>query len=169
MFKIADFKIGLFFLIFALAFAFLLVPTIEEEGAYSSKEKIKYYTLGPRFFPYLSSSLIGLFSILLIAKSLRHKPQQRDGNKLRRAKNEFRPVLTFMAIGTGYIAILPYLGVALATPLCLFSLFWYFGVRKWSWILFFTVGVTIFIYAVFEKLMDIPLPAGILGKLWIFS
>lgn len=172
MFKIADFKIAVFFLICASVFGFLLVPTIEEEWSHSPKGKgLSYtsYTLGPRFFPYLSASLMGLLSLLLLVKSLRSKKRHTEENKLPRPKSEFQPVLVFMATGTGYIAFLSYLGVALATPLCLLALFWYFGLRKWSWILLLTIGVTIFIYAIFEKLMGIPLPQGILGRLWSFS
>lgn len=169
MFKILDFKIGIFFLIFSLVFGLLLVPTIEENWSYSPKAKVQSYTLGPRFFPYLSASLMGLLSILLMAKSLYAKKQHAEENKLLRSKSGFQPVLVFMVIGSGYIAFLPYLGVALATPLCLLTLFWYFGVRKWIWILLFTIGVTIFIYVVFEKLMGIPLPQGDLHRLWSFS
>lgn len=169
MFKIADFKIAVFFLIFALVFGFLLVPTIKEDWSHSPKGKAYSYALGPRFFPYLSASLMGLLSILLMAKSLRQKSSPPSENKLARQKNEFRPVLIFMGIGTGYIATLSYLGVVLATSLCLLALFWYFGMRRWIWVLLFTTGVTIFIYAVFEKLMGIPLPPGILGRIWTFS
>ncbi len=169
MFKTADFKIGIFFLIFASVFAFFLVPTIEEDWSHSPKGKVQSYTLGPRFFPYLSACLTGLLSLVLIVRSFRQKAPPVDESKLPSPKKESRPVLFFMIVGTVYIYILPYLGVALATPLCLLSLFWYFGFRKWSWILAFTIGVTIFIYGVFEKLIGIPLPAGFVGRLWTFS
>jgi len=169
MFKFRDLKIGLFFLSFSLIFAFLLVPTIQEDWAHSSKGRIQSYTLGPRFFPYLAAGLMGLLSIMLIVQNLRPHKLKINEDKLPPRKNEFYPVLAFMSMGMAYIIILPFIGVPLATPLCLFCFFWYFGNRNLTWILLFAMGVTVFIYGVFEKLMGIPLPMGILNRLWTFS
>jgi integral membrane sensor domain MASE1 len=72
--------------------------------------------------------------------------------------------LAFMGIGFGYIAVLPYLGVILATPLCLAVYFRYFEFHRWIWILLLSIGVTAIIYYCFAKLMMVPLPMGFLER-----
>lgn len=77
-------------------------------------------------------------------------------------KEQLKPVLVFMGVGTIYILSLSFLGVLIATPLCLIVFFWYFDLRKWVWILPLAAGITALIYICFEKLMMVPLPKGFL-------
>ncbi len=160
--KPADLRIGLFFLSAALFFAFLLVPTISEDWRQSKIEDVEFFTIGPRFFPYLSAGIMGLLSLLLIFDGLLRKRAGPGEAKTPSPKPPLRPVLAFMGIGCGYIAVLPYLGVILATPLCLAAYFWYFEFHRWMWTLLLAIGVTVIIYYCFAKLMMVPLPMGFL-------
>jgi putative tricarboxylic transport membrane protein len=162
MLKILDVKIGLFFLILALVVAFLLVPTIGQDWRQSKAADVEFFTVGPRFFPYLSAGIMAFLSLLLILGGLRQRRSGLDEPSPVPQRGQLNPVLAFMGIGTGYIAALPFLGVAVATPICLAAFFWYFELRRWTWILLFSIGVTIAIYYVFEKLMGVPLPMGFL-------
>lgn len=155
-------KIGLFFLSAALFFTFLLVPTISEDWRQSKIEDVEFFTIGPRFFPYLSAGIMGLLSLLLIFDVLLLKRAGAGETETPPPQPSLRPVLAFMGIGFGYIAVLPYLGVILATPLCLAVYFWYFEFHRWIWTLLLSIGVTAIIYYCFAKLMMVPLPMGFL-------
>jgi putative tricarboxylic transport membrane protein len=162
MFKSLDIKIGLLFLTLALVVALLLVPTISEDWRQSTAGDAEFFTVGPRFFPYLSAGIMAFLSLLLIFEGLRQRHSRADETQPTLKKAQLNPALAFMGIGTGYIAALPLLGVAIATPLCLAAFFWYFELRRWGWTLLFSIGVTVVIYYVFEKLMGVPLPMGFL-------
>jgi putative tricarboxylic transport membrane protein len=162
MLKILDVKIGFLFLIFALVVALLLVPTIGQDWRQSKAVDVEFFTVGPRFFPYLSAGIMALLSLLLIIGGLRQRRAGLDEPRPMLKREQLYPVLAFMGIGTGYIAALPFLGVAMATPICLAAFFWYFELRRWGRILLFSIGVTIAIYYIFEKLMGVPLPMGFL-------
>jgi hypothetical protein len=153
---------GLFFLCAALLFASLLVPTISEDWRQSKIEGMEFFTIGPRFFPYLSAGIMGLLSLLLIFEGLLRKRAGTGKAETPSSQPSLRPVFAFMGIGFGYIVVLPYLGVILATPLCLAVYFWYFEFRRWIWTLLLSIGVTGIIYYCFAKLMMVPLPMGFL-------
>ncbi len=142
--------------------AFFLVPTIEQDWQHPAHGERQFYTLGPRFFPYLSAGLMAFLATLLILGSLRRRTTL--GGRERKeasAKGELRPVLAFMGIGTAYIMALPLLGTALATTFCLIGLFRYFGFRSWVWGLILAGGISMLIYFIFEKMMGVPLPVSI--------
>jgi hypothetical protein len=160
--KQANLRIGLFFLSAALLFASLLVPTISEDWRQSKMEGVEFFTIGPRFFPYLSAGIMGLLSLLLIFDGLLRKRSGTGEAETPPPQPSLRPVFAFMGIGFGYIAVLPYLGVILATPLCLAVYFWYFELHRWIWSLLLSIGVTAIIYYCFAKLMLVPLPMGFL-------
>ena len=162
MFKTLDVKIGLLFVIFALVLVLFLVPTIGQDWRQSTAADVEFFTVGPRFFPYLSAGIMALLSLLLIIEGLRQRSSGASATRPVIRQDSLNPVLAFMGVGTGYLAALPFLGVAIATPLCLAAFFWTFELRRWGWILLFSIGVTIAIYYIFEKLMGVPLPMGFL-------
>jgi putative tricarboxylic transport membrane protein len=157
-----NFKIGILFLTFALIWMVFLVPTIGEDWRQSTIRDIEFFTVSPRFFPYLSAGIMGILSLLLLLESLLSGKAKEEDPPNSPSKIQLKPVLVFMGIGIGYIAALPFLGVMVATPLCLAACFWYFKFRRWGWILLLSIGVTVIIYYCFEKLMMVPLPRGLL-------
>jgi hypothetical protein len=162
--KRTNLRIGLFFLSAALLFASLLVPTISEDWRQSKIEEVEFFTIGPRFFPYLSAGIMALLSLLLIFDGLLPKVPGPGEAETASPQPPLRPVLAFMGIGFGYIVVLPFLGVILATPLCLAAYFWYFEFHRWIWILLLAIGVTVIIYYCFARLMMVPLPMGFLER-----
>jgi integral membrane sensor domain MASE1 len=162
--KRTNLRIGLFFLSAALLFASLLVPTISEDWRQSKIEEVEFFTIGPRFFPYLSAGIMALLSLLLIFDGLLPRVPGPGEAQTTSPQPPLRPVLAFMGIGFGYIAVLPYLGVILATPLCLAVYFRYFEFHRWIWTLLLSIGVTVVIYYCFAKLMMVPLPMGFLER-----
>ena len=162
MLKNINFRIGLFFLLLSVLFGIFLVPTVGEDWRKTAGADVEFFTVGPRFFPYLCAGIMALLSTLLMVDSVL---KIKSGAKRSRPpihKEQLKPVLVFMGIGTIYIFSLSFLGVLIATPLCLIVFFWYFDLRKWAWILPLAVGITALIYICFEKLMMVPLPNGFL-------
>ena len=160
MFKYLNFKVGLFFLVFALLFAIFIVPTVSDDWRKTAGADVEFFTIGPRFFPFLTAGIMALLSVLLIIDTA---SQARSGVKPPPSplnREQLKPVLVFMSIGLVYIFSIPFLGVLLATPLCLTAYFRYFDIRKWRWVLLLAIGITVVIYLCFEKLMMVPLPRG---------
>ena len=162
MLKDLDFKIGLFFLAFALLFAVVIVPTVGEDWRQSTVGDVEFFTVGPRFFPFLTAGIMGILAILLMVGSLLRQKSGAAESRVPINKEQLKPVLVFIGIGLLYIISLPLLGVIVATPVCLMVYFWYFDLRKWVWVLLLSIGITAVIYICFEKLMMVPLPLGFL-------
>jgi len=161
--KNLDFMIGLFFLAMALLFAIFMVPTIGEPWSGILEEEEEFYTVGPRFFPYLASGIVAACSLLLLVKSRREDRSSESVPITSFTLDQIKSAGAFVGIGLVYILLLHPLGVVVATPLCLASFFWYHGTRGWVGLLLVPLTVTAAIYIVFEKFMMIPLPEGILG------
>jgi len=164
MFKSINFRIGLFFLTFALFIIVFMVPTISEEWRQASTADVEFFTIGPRFFPYLATGIIGFLSVILIVQSWL---QHRSGSTPPRSvftRDALKAVLISTGIGMSYIVLIPLLGVILVTPLCLAAYFWYFGLRRWVWIVAVPLVLTAFIYVSFVKFMMVPLPMGLLER-----
>ena len=162
MIKDLDFKIGFFFLAFALFFASVIVPTVGEDWRQSTVGGVEFFTVGPRFFPFLTAGIMGILAILLMIGSFLREKAGAAESRVPIHKEQLKPVLVFIGIGIVYVASLPFLGVLLATPVCLMLYFWYFDLRKWVWVLLLSIGITAAIYLCFEKLMMVPLPMGFL-------
>ena len=162
MLKSLDFIIGLFFFVLAVLFGLFIVPTIGEDWRETAGADIEFFTIGPRFFPYLSAGIMALLAALLAGNSILQARSGAAGPLPPIRKEQLKPVLVFMCIGTVYILSLSFLGVIIATPICLIAYFWYFDLRKWIWILPLAVGITALIYICFEKLMMVPIPKGFL-------
>jgi hypothetical protein len=164
MFKSINFRIGLFFLAFALFVIVFMVPTISEEWRQASTADVEFFTIGPRFFPSVATGIIGFLSVILIVQSwLRHRtPSTPPGSVFTRGA--LKAVLISTGIGMSYIVLIPLLGVILVTPLCMAAYSWYFGLRRWVWIVIVPIVLTAFIYVSFGKFMMVPLPMGFLER-----
>jgi hypothetical protein len=164
MFKSVNFRVGLFFLAFSLFVALFIVPTISEEWRQASTADVEFFTVGPRFFPYIAVGIIGLLSAILMLQSWF---QYRTRSSLPRSvftSGTLKVVLTSIGIGVAYIVSIPLVGVILTTPFCLAAYFWYFGLRRWVWIVVVPIVLTAFIYFCFAQLMMVPLPMGPLER-----
>ncbi|HLO12920.1 MAG TPA: tripartite tricarboxylate transporter TctB family protein [Pseudoneobacillus sp.] len=116
--------------------------------------------VGAAYFPkMLSFILIGL-SILLFIQSLREpKSEQSDSSS---QTNNWKK--TFLGIvGTiVYTFIFHYIGFYIATILFLFAMMWMLGFKKIVVSIILSIGITLFIYVVFEMLLQVPIPKGVL-------
>jgi hypothetical protein len=117
------------------------------------------YGPGPGFFPLvLGSGLILMGAAVAIGAWKRREGATRFDGQLR------KPLLVAGAMA-GYLAVLDFLGFAIATVLFLFTLIHWVESRK-AWLaLTLAVSITLGLYLVFDTLLKTSLPPGILK--WI--
>lgn len=137
-----------------LLFVFLAVPSIT--GDWQQGEQARYFTVGPRLFPYISGTLVTIFAVLIVLKP--------DGvHKL----NDFlqpgaaRKALFAIALAFAYVALLEPVGFIVASVLALFTFFIGFGERRWKLIVPIAVVVPIAVSAMFAGFFKVALPPGI--------
>lgn len=114
--------------------------------------------VGPGFFPRLIVNGLILMSLVLIAAAFR--PGQ--------AAEEAGPPTSWRRTILGFVCMFVFLalvylgGFHLATPVFLLGFMWLFGYRKPIASILVAVLVTLFIYLIFETVLQVPLPAGVL-------
>ncbi|WP_126425430.1 tripartite tricarboxylate transporter TctB family protein [Brevibacillus marinus] len=114
--------------------------------------------VGPSFFPRLIAGGLVLLSLIMIAGSFRHR---QDNDKDAAPTLWGRTILGFVCM-FAFLALIYIGGFHLATPLFLFGFMWLYGYRKPMASILVAVLVTLFIYFIFEVLLQVPLPAGVL-------
>jgi len=95
--------------------------------------------------------------------SIAHDEQVKESDKEREGSKKIGVIkmLVGALICVLYTVFLGIAGYALATPVMLAIFFWVLGVRNWFKISGFSVGITLAMYVVFAKLLDVVLPAGV--------
>ncbi len=137
-----------------LLFVFLAVPSIT--GDWQQGEQARYFTVGPRLFPYISGILVTLFAFLIAIKP--------DGDN--KISDFLKPGAAKMAVfaivlAFVYIALLEPLGFIIASVLALFTFFIGFGERRWKMIVPIALVVPIAISAMFSGFFKVQLPPGL--------
>lgn len=114
---------------------------------------------GPDFFPkVLASILIGL-SILLFISTVLSKEDSVVGLFEIYALKAYTTMLALVI----YMVLLNIIGFIFATPIFLFGLIRFYGMKHYPKIVLSAIVVTAAIYSVFKLLLAVPLPTGILG------
>ena len=116
------------------------------------------YGPGPGFFPLvLGSALVVMGGAVAVSGWMRRENASFDG--------QLRKPLLVAGILAGYLAVLDFLGFAIATVLFLFTLIHWVESRK-AWLaLTLAVSITLGLHLVFDTLLKTALPLGILK--WI--
>lgn len=141
--------------ILSLLFLTIAVPGIS--GDWQSGADARYFTVGPRFFPYIAGSLTLVFGILIALSP----PGQNKINAIKdpKARNN---VLLALGLAFGYVALLEVLGFTPATVLALTAFFLSFDERRWYLIVPIAVGVPLVTKYAFMKAFMLELPPGLL-------
>lgn len=142
--------------ILSVLFLAVAVPSIS--GDWQTGAGARYFTVGPRLFPYIAGALTLLFAVLLVVK-----PTMRDNASELRDPAARNNVLLAMAIALGYVALLGVLGFTLTSFLALFAFLVGFGNRNWLLIVPLCVVLPIAVRFMFLKGFALELPAGVLG------
>lgn len=115
---------------------------------------------GPKVFPYLAAGIIILTGTLLVVR----KPGE-GSSKPYLTKAEWKKFAVLLAVYVAYAVLLGLCGFLIATPICLFVTSTLFSAGKkiavWKRLLYSAL-VTLAIYALFAKALQVVLPAGTL-------
>ena len=75
--------------------------------------------------------------------------------------------LGFMAGGVAYAATLPLLGFLIGTPIAIAAALWALRFRKPALVVAAAIGYTVVAFLVFNQLLSVPLPLGLLSDLLV--
>jgi hypothetical protein len=152
-----DLVLSLVLLAFALILLLWLIPSYIAE--YTTGDQ----GLSPRFFPYLISLTIGLFSLLLFGRTVR-------GKKILPAtpmeKTIDRSKIICIILLVAYQQAIELIGLAPASFLALVGLMVLYGFSNWLVIGFFSAALVTLLSLFFENVAQVPLPRGILFEGW---
>lgn len=120
--------------------------------------------IGPGFFPSILSGLLVLFSGSLLVKAVLSRAQAPDETPQITTEGRWRGALTLVATVV-FVAVMESLGFIPTAISFLTLMMLVMGKRKPLAILVFPTLVTVGIWLVFEKLLHLSMPSGILEGL----
>lgn len=112
--------------------------------------------LGPGFFPVFLGILLVALSFLLLLQTRKKS----DSTSFILTESTKRVIIS-SAIILAYLVGINILGFLIATPIFLFSIMWYFTVRKKATLIIVSLAATGILYFVFLKLLSVSLPTGL--------
>lgn len=122
----------------------------------------KVLLLGPSFFPTVLAAGLGIFSLLLLTAALRGKSRPSTDPFSIKDPGVHRAGISLLAVIV-YCLVLGVLGFILTSTVYLFGLMYLLKRRDYLKMAAVSLGVTLLIYGIFNRLLDISLPAGFLG------
>ncbi len=127
----------------------------------SRLERTMKMGIGIGFLPFVMSLAIGGLSIALLVSILRGRAEIKD-------KPVFQPdgrsrVFFVVALLMGYLLLIEWIGYAPATFAYLAATIIFLRRERIVNAVFLSVGLTVFLYAIFRLWLKSPLPAGFLG------
>ena len=120
--------------------------------------------IGPGFFPSILSGLLILFSCVLVVKALRGGGQHASDVPATTGEGKVRGLLALVAT-IAFVAVLEPLGFIPSAIVFLTLMMLVMGKRKPLPILLAPTLVTVGVWLVFEKLLHLSMPPGILEGL----
>jgi hypothetical protein len=119
---------------------------------------IGWGTEGPRagFFPFYVALLILLSSIINIVQAFATVPRDR----LFAEWGQLRQVISVVIPTAIYVALIPYIGIYVASALLIAFFMKWLGRYQWPQILALSIGVPLVTFAIFERWFLVALPKG---------
>lgn len=115
---------------------------------------------GPFFFPAIAAFLLGGLSLALLFKGAR---QGESGGKGVQGKRIWGRTIWIIAWSAIYGATIEPLGYLLSTGMVTFALLAYFNRRDWTFNTVLSVVTAVSIFVLFDTLLKVSMPRGILG------
>jgi putative tricarboxylic transport membrane protein len=132
--------------------AVLLFETSQLHGSNVSNE------LGPKFFPYICLILTVIASLVLLVKSLFQKEEKKGGDK---KDSSMKEAMIFYALIFLAIIIVYICGFLVGMIIGSIIVLWWTKWQPLKAALFSAISVGV-IYIIFEKMLLVPLPKGML-------
>ena len=121
---------------------------------------------GPGAIPkILSAGLVVLGLILAIGGFLtKKKPEEKLVTR-----QELVLTLIMTGICVAYIILLPIIGYVIATPLLIAAILFTVGSRKWTTLVFVSLGASLVLFVLFYSLLRVNLPLGFMKNMlrWV--
>ena len=113
--------------------------------------------LGPDFFPKITAIILGILATILFFK--KEENEESVFTFPRSAVPLFVGGLITLVL---YVFLIEFIGFTISTVLLTFSWMWLMGIRKWVTLIAASILISVGIGAVFEFLLSVPIPHGIL-------
>jgi len=139
-------------------------------GADTISRSVLSGNVGADGLPKLLAVTLGVLSLIMIVQeraNLRRRSPDRTVESDEAAPpprggiRQHVAAAGILAIGAGYVFVLPYAGYAVSVALLLFAVAWYHGKRSLPGVLAFSiVGAAVF-HLIFVVLLNVSMPAGL--------
>src|SRR5690625_2400849 len=117
-------------------------------------------------WPTLFSIILILLAVGLYVHAIRHSKKTDTSNEEKPTLSEFIVFFIIVIAVFIFILLLQKVGfIVLSIPL-IGGLMWYTGYRKISNIIYISIGTTVLITIIFQILLKVPVPQGILQNLF---
>lgn len=120
--------------------------------------------IGPGFFPSLMSATLFFFSAILLVNALRGRSKG-DLQPLRLSDKGVQRGLILLAAAVGFVLLLEPLGFIPTALVFLTLMMFVMGMRKPAMLLFVPAGITLGVWGLFEKVLHLSMPAGVLSSI----
>jgi putative tricarboxylic transport membrane protein len=123
--------------------------------------------LGPKTYPEILLGILGVLGVAIAIQGLRNGPGP-AADEVGEAQVDDQPAARLrtvgvLVLGVAYVALLGPLGYLVATSATLFAFLLVLGLGKPVRAAAVGIGMTVFLYAFFDLLLEVPLPEGVLG------
>jgi hypothetical protein len=135
----------------------------------------KSSVVNSRFFPRVMGSLLVAFSLIMLIENVvrgsSSKTSSAEAAEMQEhpTENLKREMLLLGSIGAlclGFLGLLNITGFLLTSILFMFAFLMVLGNRRWVVVLPVSIGIPLAIYLIFEKLLNVLLPAGMLFEMF---
>lgn len=140
-------------------------------GALNIRVLSSYARVGPRFFPFLVAGGLLLCGALLLVGALRGERAAPEGGEDVdvQARADWRAVLILSVALSADILLIERVGFILASTVLFWGAAFGFGSRHYLRDVLVGLMLSVVVYGVFTRLLDLNLPAGPLPLLTLFT
>jgi putative tricarboxylic transport membrane protein len=111
---------------------------------------------GPAFMPRLYAGILIILAILLIINSIRSNTKEQKND----SDSNFKLVFITMVLMTALIILIPIIGFYISAPIMVFIFLKICKQKSLFLLIGLPIGVVLFVYLLFEKLLLVPIPTG---------
>jgi len=144
-------------------FLYLLIPS------QITMIETKRLSMSPAFYPRVVILTMAILSLVFALSSYRQyrktadsAPPSEPGKRVSILGESSTRTLVTMGIMLGYVYLIEWIGFLLATPIGLGALMVHMGNRRLRVLCLVMIGVPLLLYFVFERIMLVILPRGVL-------
>ena len=114
--------------------------------------------LGPTFYPRVLAVVLAVLATVLMVRSLTGRSDSASLSPVRAGR-----LFAVFGLMLLWVGLLPTLGFPLVTPLLLVGVMWIMGHRRWRSLITVSLGLTLALYLLFVRALNVLLPMGPLG------